>query len=65
MTDAPGAGPLGRVPSVGDRMRLTIERAAHGGHCVGRHDGRVVFVRHALPGETVDVVVTGQGAKGR
>lgn len=65
MTDSPPAAPAGRAPSVGDRLRLRIERAAHGGHCVGRHDGRVVFVRHALPGETVDVVITGQGAKGR
>jgi tRNA/tmRNA/rRNA uracil-C5-methylase (TrmA/RlmC/RlmD family) len=31
---------------------------AHGGHCVARHDGRVVFVRHALPGERVRAVVT-------
>jgi tRNA/tmRNA/rRNA uracil-C5-methylase (TrmA/RlmC/RlmD family) len=31
---------------------------AHGGHCVARHDGRVVFVRHALPGERVRVIVT-------
>jgi tRNA/tmRNA/rRNA uracil-C5-methylase (TrmA/RlmC/RlmD family) len=63
VTDAPG--PAGRAPSVGERVRLTVERAAHGGHCVARHDGRVVFVRHALPGETVDAVVTGQGPKGR
>ena len=31
---------------------------AHGGHCVARHDGRVIFVRHALPGERVLVTVT-------
>jgi tRNA/tmRNA/rRNA uracil-C5-methylase (TrmA/RlmC/RlmD family) len=59
------AGPSGRPPSVGTRITLDIERAAHGGHCVGRHDGRVVFVRHALPGEQVEAVVTGHGAKDR
>ena len=31
---------------------------AHGGHCVARLDGRVVFVRHALPGERVRIQVT-------
>ncbi len=31
---------------------------AHGGHCVARSEGRVVFVRHALPGERVVVRVT-------
>ena len=31
---------------------------AHGGHCVARHDGRVIFVRHALPGERVMVTIT-------
>ncbi len=31
---------------------------AHGGHCVARHDGRVIFVRHALPGETVMIELT-------
>ncbi|MFT3969975.1 MAG: TRAM domain-containing protein [Micropruina sp.] len=31
---------------------------AHGGHCVARVDGRVVFVRHALPGERVRLSVT-------
>ena len=36
---------------------------AHGGHCVARHEGRVVIVRHTLPGETVRAVVT-DGAEG-
>ncbi len=48
-----------------DRLVLEVEKVAHGGHCVARHDGQVVFVRHALPGETVEAVVTGEGSKGR
>lgn len=31
---------------------------AHGGHCVARLDGQVVFVRHTLPGERVRIRVT-------
>ena len=34
---------------------------AHGGHCVARLDGRVVFVRHAIPGETVTIRLTDVG----
>lgn len=34
--------------------------AANGGSCVARHDGRVVFVRYALPGERVRARVTSQ-----
>ncbi len=37
----------------GSLVELTVGPVAHGGHCVARHDGRVVFVRHALPGERV------------
>jgi tRNA/tmRNA/rRNA uracil-C5-methylase (TrmA/RlmC/RlmD family) len=38
---------------------LDVERVAHGGVCVARaDDGRVVFVRHTLPGERVRVQVT-------
>ena len=40
------------------QLTLEIGPVAHGGHCVARHEGRVVFVRHALPGETVRAVVT-------
>ena len=42
---------------------VRIERVAHGGHCVARVDGLVVFVRHALPGELVDVAVTRERSK--
>ena len=31
---------------------------AHGGHCVARYEGRVVFVRHAIPDERVVARVT-------
>ncbi len=43
---------------------LEVGPVAHGGHCVARLDvgdggsGRVVFVRHALPGERVLVTLT-------
>lgn len=50
MSDVPvPVEPIGPI-EVGD--------VAHGGHCVARHDGRVIFVRHALPGETVRVRIT-------
>jgi tRNA/tmRNA/rRNA uracil-C5-methylase (TrmA/RlmC/RlmD family) len=39
-------------------LELTVGPVGHGGFCVARHEGRVVFVRHALPGERVRVVVT-------
>jgi tRNA/tmRNA/rRNA uracil-C5-methylase (TrmA/RlmC/RlmD family) len=40
-------------------LTLEVGAVAHGGHCVARtDDGQVVFVRHALPGERVRVVVT-------
>jgi tRNA/tmRNA/rRNA uracil-C5-methylase (TrmA/RlmC/RlmD family) len=47
-----------RPSFVGTQFEALIGKVAHGGHCVARHDGRVVFVRHALPGETVRVAIT-------
>ncbi len=46
-------------------MEVEVGPVAHGGHCVARHDGRVVFVRHTLPGERVRARVTegGEGSK--
>jgi tRNA/tmRNA/rRNA uracil-C5-methylase (TrmA/RlmC/RlmD family) len=40
-----------------DELTLTTGPPANGGSCVARHDGRVVFVRYALPGEQVRVRV--------
>ena len=45
-------------PLAGATLELDIGGPAHGGSCVARHDGRAVFVRHALPGERVRAVVT-------
>jgi tRNA/tmRNA/rRNA uracil-C5-methylase (TrmA/RlmC/RlmD family) len=42
----------------GRRLDVEVGPVAHGGHCVARSEGRVVFVRHALPGERVTVEVT-------
>ncbi len=43
---------------VGDEFEMDVLRVAHGGHMIGHHGGRTVFVRHALPGERVRVIVT-------
>jgi tRNA/tmRNA/rRNA uracil-C5-methylase (TrmA/RlmC/RlmD family) len=61
------AGPVAGPAVAGgwtDRvLDLDVGPVAHGGHCVARvenppHPPRVVFVRHALPGERVHAVVT-------
>ncbi len=59
------AAESGRGSLAGQRVTLELTAIAHGGHCVGRADGRVVFVRHAVPGELVDAVITKGRAKDR
>jgi len=49
--------PVGELVE-GDRAEVTVGAVAHGGHCVARLDGQVVFVRHTLPGEQVVIEVT-------
>ena len=52
-------GPLQRGHGwTGREFEVVVGPVAHGGHCVARHEGRVVFVRHALPGERVVARVT-------
>ncbi|GIG29946.1 class I SAM-dependent RNA methyltransferase [Cellulomonas marina] len=69
----PGRPPRGRRPRprpaadpgrAGEVVELDVGAPAHGGHCVARFEGRVVFVRHTLPGERVRARLTdaGEGA---
>ncbi len=67
MSRAPAAARRGRRgaarpartgPWLGREIELDVGPVAAGGHCVARHEGRVVFVRHALPGERVVALVT-------
>jgi tRNA/tmRNA/rRNA uracil-C5-methylase (TrmA/RlmC/RlmD family) len=54
-------GPPAPWPLVGTELELVVGPVASGGSCVARVAGegsRVVFVRHALPGERVRAVVT-------
>ncbi|MGW0044284.1 class I SAM-dependent RNA methyltransferase [Rhodococcus sp. NPDC003348] len=42
----------------GRELEVTLGNPGHGGFCVARYEGRVVFVRHGLPGEVVRARVT-------
>src|SRR5687767_10082038 len=41
----------------GDRLTLSVEKPAAGGRMIARHDGAIVLVSAAIPGETVDAEV--------
>lgn len=43
---------------MGEEYDVQLGPVAHGGHVVARHEGRVIFVRHGLPGEHVTVKIT-------
>ncbi|WP_344959404.1 class I SAM-dependent RNA methyltransferase [Actinomadura miaoliensis] len=45
-------------PEADELLELEVGGVGNGGVCVARHEGRVVFVRHALPGERVRARVT-------
>ena len=49
--------------NIGDRVTVEIGPIAHGGHCVARHEGQVIFVRHAIPGERALVEITEKTSK--
>ncbi|MEU3187584.1 class I SAM-dependent RNA methyltransferase [Streptomyces sp. NPDC006923] len=44
---------------IGEEYEVEVGPVAHGGHCIARTDeGRVLFVRHALPGERIVARIT-------
>ncbi|MEO7422291.1 MAG: TRAM domain-containing protein [Ornithinibacter sp.] len=47
--------------AVGDEVEVEVTAFAHGGHCIARHQGQVLFVRHTIPGERVRALVTESG----
>ncbi len=47
-----------RISLIGEIFEVEITSVAHGGHCVGRADGQVLFVRHTAPGELVRAQIT-------
>ncbi len=55
----PQAGEAGR------EVVLDVGPVAHGGHCVARDEGRVIFVRHGIPGEKVRARLTDAGEKAK
>jgi tRNA/tmRNA/rRNA uracil-C5-methylase (TrmA/RlmC/RlmD family) len=56
------AAPAGET---GTEVVLDVGPVAHGGHCVARHEGRVIFVRHAVPGEKVRARLTDADEKAK
>jgi tRNA/tmRNA/rRNA uracil-C5-methylase (TrmA/RlmC/RlmD family) len=54
---APAADEL----AAGVEVEVECGPVAHGGHVVARYEGRVLFVRHALPGERVVARITEGG----
>jgi tRNA/tmRNA/rRNA uracil-C5-methylase (TrmA/RlmC/RlmD family) len=62
--DASRPGRVSAAGGMGTLVELDISDVAHGGWCVAREaGGRVVFVRHALPGERVRAQITSATAK--
>jgi 23S rRNA (uracil1939-C5)-methyltransferase len=43
------------MPLVSETLDLQLTDMAHGGSALGRHQGQVIFVPYAIPGETVQV----------
>ncbi|MDC0498822.1 TRAM domain-containing protein [Alphaproteobacteria bacterium] len=49
--------------AIGEILTLDIGNIANGGHFVARHDNQIIFVRHAISGETAKVKITAINSK--
>ena len=54
MTIKSGEAPL----AVGDVIEVVIGQIAHGGHFIAHAQGRTIFVRHAITGESAKIRIT-------
>ena len=63
-TSTPSASALD-AGNTGEELVVDVGPVAHGGHCVARHEGRVIFVRHGIPGEKVRIRLTDAGDKAK
>ena len=43
------------------KLSLQVQGIVHGGETLARHEGRVVFLRGAAPGDVVEAELTGEG----
>ncbi|MEI6648353.1 MAG: methyltransferase domain-containing protein [Actinomycetes bacterium] len=61
----PNSLPASTAPRllIGDQVEVDVGAVAHGGHFVARHEGQVIFVRHAITGERALVEITSVSAK--
>lgn len=50
------------ILTVGEQITVRLEKVAHGGHFIARHEGAVIFIRHGIPGEEVVVEITSVGS---
>lgn len=46
-----------------DAFELQLTTMAHGGRAMGRHQGQVVFVPYAIPGERIEARLTGRSGR--
>jgi len=54
----PTATTIGARPQRGEELELTVDALAYGGNGIARHEGYVVFVQGAIPGDRVRAVLT-------